>query len=263
MIISHKYHYLFIELPHTASTAISRELNEHYGGKHILHKHAHYHEFLNIAKPAEKAYFTFAGIRNPLDIIVTSFFKRKTNHQSFYTNPKYWQVNGGHVSNQALKEFHFLIGNDATFREYLFKFYRIPYDSWGSPRPDQFNFVIRYEYLQQDFSYLLTLLNIKQIRPLPIVNKTRQKAEDFWSYYSPDTYEHVQSIFGPYMKIWKYETPASWGNFHVSTFSYVAFKLFEIIRKYFIWRSPFCFYASLFRNYKIKSLFLHDKGRSE
>lgn len=245
MIISHKHRYLFIEMPHTASTGISRELCKYYDGESILHKHAHYHEFLDIASPVEKTYFSFIGIRNPLDVIVTLFFKHKTNHQNFYTDPKYWQVNGGHVSNQELQEFHFIADRNATFSDYLFKFYRIPYDSWGSPRPYQFNFVIRYEYLQKDFVHLLHLLNIKQNRPLPIVNKTEQKADSFWSYYSPEMYERVHLIFGAYMKIWNYETPASWGNLHVSQFNYMTFKLLEIFRKHLIWSSSV--YAKLFK----------------
>lgn len=36
MVISHKYKHLFIEVPSTASTAISAELREHYGGELIL-----------------------------------------------------------------------------------------------------------------------------------------------------------------------------------------------------------------------------------
>lgn len=235
MVISHEYRYLFIELPHTASTAISRELCELYDGKTILHKHAHYHEFLKIATVEEKSYFVFAGIRNPLDVITTLYFKRKTNHQEFYTTPQHWQVNGGHVSNQALKEFRFISENNANFRDYLFKFYRIPYDSWGSPRPKNFDFVIRYENLQADFAHLLSLLNIEQIRPLPVVNKTNQKKNNFWDYYSPDMYEHIWSIFGPYMKVWSYKTPSSWGNFQTSSYDSIFFNLLGLVRKNIIW----------------------------
>ena len=250
MIISHKHRYIFIEMPHTASTGISRELCEHYDGKPILHKHAHYHEFLDIASPVEKTYFSFAGVRNPLDIITTLFFKYKTNHQNFYTDPKYWQVNGGHVSNQEFLEYHYIVNNNATFSDYLLKFYRVPYDSWGSPRPNQFNFVIRYEYLQMDFSHLLHLLNIEQFRPLPLVNKTNQKENDFLNYYTPELYQQVHSIFGSYMKIWNYETPASWGNSHVTRLNYATFRLWEILRRHLIWSTSL--HASLFK--KLRNL---------
>ena len=68
MIISHKYKYLFVELPLTASTAVSKELRENYDGESILYKHATYHEFLKIASPEEKKYFVFSGMCNPLDM---------------------------------------------------------------------------------------------------------------------------------------------------------------------------------------------------
>ncbi|MBK7896493.1 MAG: sulfotransferase family 2 domain-containing protein [Anaerolineaceae bacterium] len=251
MIISHKHRYIFIEMPHTASTGISRELCQHYDGEPILHKHAHYYEFLKLASPVEKTYFSFAGIRNPLDIAVTLFFKYKTNHQNFYTDQKYLQINGGHVSSQELREFHFITDNNASFSDYLLKFYRLPYDSWGSPRPHQFDFIIRYEYLQKDFAHLLHLLNIKQNRPLPTVNKTDQKPENFWSYYSPETYQQVQFVFGAYMKIWNYKTPISWGDFQITQLNYLTFKLLEMLRKNLVWGSNI--YANLFR--KLRNAF--------
>ncbi len=42
MIISHKYKYLFIELPRTGTTAISKELRERYAGELIYEKHTKY-----------------------------------------------------------------------------------------------------------------------------------------------------------------------------------------------------------------------------
>lgn len=254
MVISQKYRYLFIELPHTASTAISRELCELYDGKKILHKHAHYHEFLKIASAEEKNYFVFASIRNPLDVITTLYFKRKTNHQDFYTNPQNWQINGGHVSKQALKEFYFITENEASFSDYVLKFHRIPYDSWGSPRPQDFDFVIRYENLQQDFAHLLSLLSIHQVRPLPTVNKTKQKAKAFRDYYSPDIYEHICHIFGPYMQIWDYDIPQHQKSCYPSSWNYLSFRLLAFIRKNIIWgSSP---YAVVFRALRKKLSFI-------
>lgn len=260
MIISHKHHYLFIELPHTASTAISQELCELYDGRPILHKHAHYYEFLEIASAEEKTFFTFAGVRNPLDVVVTLYFKRKTNHQDFFTNPKYWQINGGHLSIKSLKEYRFIVENKASFRDYLFKYYRIPYDSWGSPRPENFDFVIRYENLQSDFTALLKRLNIEPIRPLPLVNKTRQKPNNFWDYYTPEMREHVRSVFGPHMKIWGYKVPDSWGAFHISPLSSISFNLLGLIRKNIVWGPTT--YASLFQVLRNQYALFYIKNRS-
>ena len=49
MIISHKYKFLFIGLPFSASSAITKELHKEYEGKPCLRKHSLYHEFLKVA----------------------------------------------------------------------------------------------------------------------------------------------------------------------------------------------------------------------
>ena len=88
MIISHTHRYLFVELPRTGSTAISRELVQNYEGAHILWKHATYQDFLKVAKPEEKEYFVFSGIRNPLDDAVSRYFKIMTDHRERFTDPE-------------------------------------------------------------------------------------------------------------------------------------------------------------------------------
>ncbi len=63
MIISHQHKYLFVELPHTGSTAISHELREHYDGVSILEKHATYYQFLKVATAEEKQYWLMSSKR--------------------------------------------------------------------------------------------------------------------------------------------------------------------------------------------------------
>ena len=74
MILSDEHRYLFVELPHTGTTAISRELQEHYGGRPILIKHARYHQFRKIATREQKSYFVFSCIRNPAEEAVSCGF---------------------------------------------------------------------------------------------------------------------------------------------------------------------------------------------
>jgi hypothetical protein len=45
MVISHKHKYLFVELPKTATSAISHELIETYAGEKILRKRSAYRDF--------------------------------------------------------------------------------------------------------------------------------------------------------------------------------------------------------------------------
>ena len=89
MIISHKHKYVFVELPQTASSAIAKELKANYDGHEILFKHALYStDFLKQAKPEEKAYKVISGMRNPMDICVSNYFKFKTDHENRYSNPR-------------------------------------------------------------------------------------------------------------------------------------------------------------------------------
>lgn len=237
MIISHEYRYLFVQMPHTASTAIGRELCENYAGVPILNKHAHYHEFLESAAAEEKKYFVFAGVRNPLDMVVTRYFKRKTDHQGFFTDPKYWQKYGGHVSDKALREYAFIRDDGADFPAYFKKFYRFPYDSWGSPSPQEFDFVIRYENLQAGFARVLELLEIRPERPLPVVNPTDEKGDDFRAYYTPEIRDRARRVFGPYMRKWGFHLPSDWGDQSVPRFSQVQFDVLGVLRRHLVWRS--------------------------
>ncbi len=235
MIISHRYKYLFIELPHTASTAISRELRELYDGEAILRKHSRYHDFLKIAGPAEKRYFTFSGIRNPLDIIVTGYLKYKHNAGNFYTNPKHWQRNGGFVSDIALQTYQVIQKTNMSFEEYFERVYHYPYNDWSNLAHNSFDAIIRYENLQQDFFAVLEKLGIEPARPLPVVNATTSKSKDFWQYYTPTMREHAKFVGGPFCERWGYAFPAEWAAVTVPWRARATFFLWGLVRK-FRWR---------------------------
>lgn len=236
MIISHKHRYLFVELPNTGSTAVSKELCENYNGAPILHKHAYYHEFLKVAKPEEREFFVFSCIRNPLDVAVTIYFKYKTNHEGIYTNPKLWKKKGGHLPNSRLRRFKYVAENNPDFPTYFKKFYKLPYDNWSNLAHEQFDFVIRYENLQGDFSKLLSLLGLHQKRPLPVVNKTEKK-EFFLSYYTPEIHARARRVFGPFLKKWGYDFPPEWGNSYVPWTSQKMFDIISFVKRQFFWGS--------------------------
>ncbi|HET8962688.1 MAG TPA: hypothetical protein VFM99_02235, partial [Chitinophagales bacterium] len=79
MVIDHRYKFVFIELPLTATSAISKEIREQYGCEPIMNKHATYGDFLKKATEEEKAYAVIGSIRNPLDQTVSMYFKYKTD----------------------------------------------------------------------------------------------------------------------------------------------------------------------------------------
>ena len=118
MVISHKHRsFVSLELPHTASTSIRRELCEYYDGTTILLKHASYKTFLKTATDEEKNYFVFSCIRNPLDNAVSVFFKLKTDHRGRFANPK--QNKKRRI--RAKRIYKFIQENNADFATYFLK----------------------------------------------------------------------------------------------------------------------------------------------
>ena len=127
MVISHKYRYVFIEVPLTASWAIRNELCMHYGGEPILHKHATYIEFERIASEEENGYFKFATVRNPLDVVVSQYFKYKTNHKEAYTDSR--SLEAGLVEQSDLEKFRFVQDRNNSFSDYVQRYHHLPFDS--------------------------------------------------------------------------------------------------------------------------------------
>ena len=203
MVISDEYRYIFVELPFTASTAISRELREHYAGKRILHKHSYYSDFLKIASADQKRYFAFSGVRNPLDETVSRFVKLKTDPGNEYSDPEPW------VSRTALRRFRWVQQNDASFERYFLKFFHLPSETWSSLDHKRLDYVYRLESVAEDFSKILNLIGIAPLRPLPVIHRTEGK--DGWkSYYTPRTHQRAGFVFGPRMEEWGYEFPEEW-----------------------------------------------------
>lgn len=201
MIISHKHKYLFIQQEKTASSAIAEELCENYSGKKILWKHARYEDFLKFANPKDKknykSYFKFAGIRNPLDLATSYYFIHK--------------VGFGNKNKNNFKKYKFIKENDATFPKFFRKFYgkRI-YDTRKEKRFNSLDYIYRYEKLQEEFSEILRRIGIKQKRPLPLLNKTPSKKENFELDYTPDIQPLAKIVFKKYMKKWNYQFPRYW-----------------------------------------------------
>jgi hypothetical protein len=239
VIISRKYRYVFVQLPHTASTAIGNELCEWYGGLSILGKHSNYYEFLRGASADERTYFTFSSIRNPLDEAVTQYFWMKTNHRQVFSDPKWLRENGGWVTERDLQFYRWVQAERPDFALFLHRFYVLPYDNWSCLSHHRFDFVIRFESLVQDFARLLARLGIQQQRHLPVVNPTLERSPDFLTYYTPPAIPHAVRVFGPFMSEWGYELPAAWGAQRPLWRHRLYFKSLRAVRRiYWGWIRP-------------------------
>jgi hypothetical protein len=235
VIISHEHKYVFVELPHTGCTAVSRELCRNYAGEPLLRKHSNYHHFLNIATQAEREYFVFSGIRNPMDEAVSVYYKFRTDHGKAYSDPRRLRQYGGWVRDIALRKREYVIRGDVAFSVFLEAFYRLPYDNWSSLSHHRFDYVMRFEDLQRDFAAVLHKLGLKAQRPLPVENPTQKQDSDFVTHYTAECRQHAKWVFGPFMRRWNYRFPEGWGAQSIPWSSELLFRVLGPYRR-FRWR---------------------------
>jgi hypothetical protein len=226
-MISHRYRFVFVEIPHTASHSISEQLAKYYEAKPILRKHANVTQFLGQASGDEKRYFKFATVRNPLDALTTDYLKVVGNHRGQYTNPQMLIENGGHITKQHLREYRFVHDNSADFPSFFKKFRARLYNNWFLIGDQHFDCVIRFEDLQAGVSEVLRRIGVPQQEPVAHVNPTRGKSKQFVDYYTPDIYAQVAWYYGPFMKKWGYAFPEKWGHIEVPKLAEMQFRLLD------------------------------------
>ena len=230
MVISDKNKYLFVELPRTASTAISKELCENYDGIQILYKHATYDDFLKTASYVQQKYFTFSCIRNPLDKTLSQYFRLKNDHKGYFS--KLRKKNNLTLAEwYLLRKYDFVQNKNADFVTYIKKISKFPYNDWSCLSHKQFDYVIKFENIQNDFAHVVKLLGLKQKRPLPVVNRTSLRNRDFLPYYKLDITELVKKKFSPFMRRWGYDLPSEWGNSRVSWINELEFQISTMFMK--------------------------------
>lgn len=233
MVISHRYRYLFIEMPLTGSYAIRNELCAHYAGEPILEKHSTYPEFVRVASADEIEYFVFGAVRNPLDAMVSSFFKYKTNHKNAFDNAQH-ALDAHQIDYADIKTYEAIQG--MTFSQALMQpaAWRRPYSDMIELSSPDLDFVLRYENLGADFETVLRKLGIEPVRPLPVVNKTAGRNADWASYYEPQIIEEVKTMCGPFMQKWGYEFPDVWGDHTVSQRKQLEFQLVNLMKRTYL-----------------------------
>lgn len=202
MIISDKYEYVFIELPRTGTTAISKELIANYGGKKILDKHSSYRDFLKIATPKQKKYFVFSCVRNPIDREVSFYIKCTSGFYDFIFNQNYKK--NIYDRFYLLKRVKYAKKDNSTFDSYLKKFHFWPYVDWSCMDHDNFNYIIRFENLNNDFKVALKKIGIDVKRDLPKINVTGEK-KNYLEYLNHDNINLYINTFGPAVKLMGYK----------------------------------------------------------
>lgn len=208
MIISHNHRFCFFAIPRTGSKAVSKALIEANYGEEKRPMHLSLAEFRATASQVEKGYYSFCTVRNPLDSVVSAYFKKKNDHNGRFSRGTF--KSGRPIAAAALEEYRFIQENNADFADYFLRFYHSP---WRLPRHEntiqQADRVMRYERLATDLAAVLVELSLPDV-PLPVYNVTAGKAKDFTSYYPPRTRARARSVFQPLMESWGYAFPEDW-----------------------------------------------------
>lgn len=209
MIIGRAHRYLFVEVPGTGSSAIAAELVQNYGGERILYKHATLGEFLRTPEGRSGRYFVFAGVRHPLDVALTSFFKMQTNHRGRYTSPRLRYTPSVTAKHIELFEY---VQKEGDFAGWFREFRPSIYNNFYLLLHNRFDYIIRYEQLQAGFSEVLRRIGLEEVRPLPLVNSTHAKSANFWDFYPEGLRARTMRLYWPYMRRWSYSFPPEWGK---------------------------------------------------
>ena len=210
MILVKKLKLVFIGIPYSASTAISDDLFKNYDGKAVLRKHSLFSEFKEISVKEENKYLIFAVKRNPMDIVVSIYEKMKNDSKGNFKNPSLLEKNGGHISKKQQKQYLFIREKKATFQQYFKKFYKSTYTSLLSQSKKDYDRLISFENLSEEYTQFLRELGVKNIHTIHKLNQTKGK-NNFVKYYTPEIRKQAISVFSPYMSDFGYKFPEDWG----------------------------------------------------
>lgn len=230
MIISFKHKYIFVGLPNSGSSAISKELIENYDGVSIENKHTSIPYFKWKHKVDLNDYFIFGVYRDPIDICFSQFSKIKVNAKGAYTNSLLQKRNGGFVSKRDYAFFLEVQNSNLSFEQYLTKkYFFIPYDNLFSINKKYFNFIINFNSLNEGFKEALSLCNLKVVRDLPLYNKTIVKNS------CPElNFKLISNIFSPFY--FKYNKTILFDSElklnYISLFKFQLFHLFRFIKTF-------------------------------
>lgn len=196
MIISHKYKFIFIAIPKTATHAIRFALRNHLGPNdweqvELYHQsRLPYSEFENvkhghitsleakfaIGEEIWNSYFKFSFVRNPFDRFVSySFFKHQSSE--FYSDNK-------------LGIMKLLFKNPLLESDILFK----PQWSFVSNEFDEnlVNFIGRFESLQSDFDEVCRRVRLPQIY---LEKHNHSDHEYYKKYLDPELIDLISSFY--------------------------------------------------------------------
>jgi hypothetical protein len=203
-ILCRDYNLLFIMTPRTACTAVGELLCEYYGGRFLpaedildsrgrimlQKKHSTLSELIQhrlLTREEAQSLLKIAAVRNPLDSLVSIYFKQRFKYQPFLDDPTSW-VNRSprYVRRMKYAQKH-------SFNRWFFRIsYRKLIKRLLLGRPSMYDYytrgvdiVLRYESLETDLKDAFTQAGIPWKGNIPIVNRTDERpSRGYRSFYS-------------------------------------------------------------------------------
>lgn len=168
MIISHKYKYIFVSIPHTASTVIEEELCEYYNGQKVRYKHS-----LPVLIPRKySSYKVVGGIRNPSQDLVSQYNKYLTDHLGIYSSQVSGDAANIFMTQKSKKQFLLIQAGEMSLDQYINSQLKSPYVPRIELNYCRYDYVYQCEKLSVDFDQMLRILNVEKVRDLPLGNRT-------------------------------------------------------------------------------------------
>lgn len=212
-ILSRELGVLFIQTPHTGSTAIGKLLRERLGGVRIpaeppasgggdgTVKHATLEELMtggHISAEDRAGLVVAAGVRNPWDQVVTAFMRAQSGQAK-------WK--GQRMPPRAL-EFEAWIR--ARYAPPLLKRARGQTAHRPKDHLSGADQIIRYEHLQEDFDELMRRVGAPPVEvPRFNVTTAKEDAAQHWSsYYSPASRAIVADVYADWIERFGYRFEA-------------------------------------------------------
>jgi len=235
MIVNYDKKFIFVGVPFSACSAISKELIEHYQCEALLHKHANIPALL-LARPDIniKDFEIIAVIRDPVAASVTLYHWLKDNRNEHFTKAENFFENGGTVIRRHRMLYATIQKQNMTFQQYLDHCFRfVPYDGLLSENINFLTKTIRYDHLQDDFRTCFSALGLEIDRDLPAYNQTANKEDSF----GVDE-QRLAKYFGPYLlynasACQHLESYQKFDRAAVSWFNVAKFYIFRKLKSYY------------------------------
>ena len=201
-MISHAHKFIFIHIPKTGGTSIDILFNGSMQRHSCLKDYEYY-----LPKKQFDQYFKFTTVRNPFDLLVSSYTMviKRIQQKHLHTLKQFGHNVFSFEEYLKNKIQNYIVGTEpfisTNFSHSMFNSNQIYWikDSQGKINID---YVMKFENLQEDFNVVCDKIGIPQ-RELPHKNKTKHK--HYTEYYDDETKQIVAEKYAKDIEYFGYK----------------------------------------------------------